>query len=403
MVKRYRGGVVSATEVETTAQSSSAVFNLTEAAQEKQAGSWPGSGITSVQMAITTTPFVAGYRFSSQTGFGTKYVDMNPANSSGNIVGLDYFADGNTLMVAQANNTAGSRRITAVNWNGEGGYGTFYTNPTGVAAATGTSYAPLWAKLNRATNHLLFAHGNSSANNTWRWMGWTPGEGWTNAGQAPSLGTSVNTSHIAITPYWVINSNGSSYYYKTYAWGTGGPGSLGAFSSTQYTLTSYTSTAFEGSPDGNVLVIANTNTAPGLHAWNMTGTSNGTPNFKYANPGTGTLIAPTSNGTIQWSVNSDMVAIGGGTSPYLEFYKWNKSPLTVGWGTKLSSPVTTPTSAVRAIRWTPDQGALITITANGPEAWTWSTTTGIGTKFSAPSTSPGTLTMATSNLAVSPN
>ena len=403
MVKRYRGGVVSAKEVETTTQSSSAVFNLTEAAQETQAGTWPSLGITSVQMATTTTPFVAGYRFSSQTGFGTKYADMNPANASGVISGLDYSADGNMLMVAQATPIAGSRRITAVNWSGGGGYGTFYNNPTSVEGVSYSSQPPLWAKMNRATNHAIYAQ-NVSSSKQWRYIKWNPGVGWDTAVYEGGTGTTLGMTHLAITPNWILSSFSTTYYYKGVGWNTGGYNGLaGTWSSSNYGLTSYTATAFEGSPDGKVLVIANTNTSPGLHAYNMDGTTNSRPISKYANVGTNTAITPTANGTVEWSVNSDMVAIGGSTSPYLEFYRWNKAPLAVGWGTKLTSPVTTPTSAVRAIRWTPDQAALIVITENGPEAWTWSTTNGIGTKFSAPATSPGTLTLGTSLLTISPN
>lgn len=396
MVKRYRGGVISATEVETTAQSSSAVFNTTEAAQEKQAGTWPGSGITSVQIAVSESPFVSGYKFSSQTGFGTKYANMNPTNTSGQTAGVDYSADGTMLMVASSNSSAGSRRITAVNWNSEGGYGTFYTNPTSVEA-TGVSYPPLWAKMNRATNHAIYITGNSSATNTWRYIGWTPGVGW---GTTVSMGSTVNTSHVAITPNWLVISKSSTYYYIGQSFGTGGAGGSSAWTTGDYGLVSYTATAFEGSPDGNVLVIVNTNTAPGLHAWNMAANT-GRPSFKYANPGTGPTTTP-NNGTVQWSKNSDIVAIGGTTGSFLEFYRWNKSPLTVGWGTKLSSPATAPVGQVRAIRWTPDEGALITNSNGSLEAWVWSPATGIGTKFSAPSISPGSGLSNTATIAVSP-
>lgn len=400
MVKRYRGGVVSATEVETTAQSSSAVFNLTEAAQEKQAGSWPGSGITSVQVAITTTPFVAGYRFSSQTGFGTKYANMNPTNVSGYTAGVDYSADGNMVMVATGNSSVGSRRITAVAWNGTGGYGTFYANPTSVESSF-SGYAPQWAKMNRATNHAIWVSGNSSATNTARYISWTPGVGW---GTAANIVSTVNTSHVAITPYWLVLSYSSTYYYKGVAWSAAGNiGGANSWVSSEYGLTSYSGYAYDGSPDGKVFVIANANTTPGIHAYNMDGTSTGRPISKYANPGTGPTSLPTSTGCIQWSATSDIVAVGGTSSPYLEFYRWNKAPLAVGWGTKLSSPATVPLANVRAIRWTPDQGAILVISGSGVEAWVWSNATGIGTRFSDPSTSPGTIQTGTAHLAVSPN
>ena len=398
MVKRYRGGLMSATEIETTPANSSGMFNTSEAAQEKQAQTWPAPLGTTIQILTTTTPWIAGYTFSSLNGFGTKYANFAGAWTNGGGMGsVDYSPQGDVIVVTNTASQAGFRRIAAINWTGAGGYGTVYLNPAQIDSIISTRTLHK-AKFSPQGRSIIWAHTNSSANVSFRAITWNSATGWGSVvGTERSGATTPST--ISVNSSWGVFAKSSTYYYVVVSYSEdGGWGSLtgGFTSSSQYGLSSYSPVAFDGSPTGDTLVIGNSNTAPGIHAYPMSGT---TPGTKYAAPGSApTVGTPTS---IKWSKNGDFVAVTGGSAPYLEIYKWNKAPLVAGWGTKMSSPVTIPAGSVTTVQWSPDFGSIIVLSPN-LEAWSWSPVTGMGSKFSNPATSPGTSANLQMGMAVSP-
>jgi hypothetical protein len=128
------------------------------------------------------------------------------------------------------------------------------------------------------------------------------------------------------------------------------------------------------SPAGNAIAVAH-NTSPFITAypWSV-GSGFGT---KYADPAT----LPTGNGqSVAFSPAGDAVAVAHNTAtPYITAYPWTVGS---GFGTKYTNPATLPTNVADSVAFTPAANAIVVghFGGNGITAYQWSAS-GFGTKY----------------------
>jgi len=396
MTKRYRGGIVSAREVETTATLSSGVFSSSEAAQEKQAGTWPSPPGTSVQLTSgasgSTTPYVSAWPFSSLTGFGTRYAA--PASNSGVVVtvsypiSISYSPQGNA--VAYANSAVFTPQVWS--WSGAVGWGTKYAAPD-----TSNTSAPNHATFSRTGKTIIMQCGTSGIFPTFahtfdpvNGLGTGVNVGLSNGTSFYNLRTGPNANYL-MTHY----SSGSSPYHAVYPYSEDTL-TVGT-RLTQAYIPSTASYVFDLSEDGTLAV-----TSQG-QAWSVD--PNGYFGTKYTNL-TGTLG---NNIAIRISKNTNYIALALTNTPYISVITWLKTPGAVGWGTRLTAPATVGFSASQSVAFTPDEAAVLqntsSISSQTPWIAAWSISPeGIGTRFAGPNSYNASASVSRPNtMAVSPN
>ena len=119
-----------------------------------------------------------------------------------------------------------------------------------------------------------------------------------------------------------------------------------------------------------------------LAATNSTPTGFGA---RYANPAT--LPANVCYG-VAFAPAEDAIAVSSFASPYVLAYPWSS---TTGFGTKYSNPATLPTDVSTSVKFGP-LGDCIAVGQQGSPfitAYPWSSSTGFGTKYTNPFTLPG--------------
>lgn len=108
---------------------------------------------------------------------------------------------------------------------------------------------------------------------------------------------------------------------------------------------------------------------------------------RYANPSTAHSLSSIFD--VAWSPDGTVLAICGGSSPYVAAYQWTEG---VGFGTKYANPASTTTissSQLNGVAFNP-AGTVIAVAGHAGSsqyvinAWPWSNSTGFGTRYTAP-------------------
>jgi len=104
---------------------------------------------------------------------------------------------------------------------------------------------------------------------------------------------------------------------------------------------------------------------------------------KYLNPGTlpsSTTSAATSPIGITFSPDSETIAMGGSTTPFIHAYRWAAGGGSVAFGTKYANPAPSPGGVGYAVKFNPAGNVLYT----GLYAYAWSS--GFSTRYTNPAT-----------------
>jgi hypothetical protein len=172
---------------------------------------------------------------------------------------------------------------------------------------------------------------------------------------------------------------------RVWAWSSSGYG-------TQYSGVSVRSNAFSAdfSPNGDAIATTHVggpeNLSFSVFAWSSSGFGS-----KYSDPST---LSPGNGRSARFSSNNNAIVVGTITgfnngSPFVHAYSWSPS---TGIGTKYSNPATLPGSGgVYDSVFSPNDNCLAVAANDSPYVivYPWSPSTGFGTKYSNPATLPG--------------
>ena len=272
---------------------------------------------TTIAVAHGTTPFITAYPWLS-SGFGTKYT--NPATlpaASGN--GVAFSPAGGAIAVAHDS----SPFVTAYPWSGSG-FGTKFTNPATLPAGIGRGVA-----FSPAGNAIAVAHNTSPFVSAYPWSGSGFGTKFADPATTPtstSYGVAFSPAGDAIA---VAHDNGA--YVTAYPWSGAGFGTKYTNPATTPTNLAY-SVAF--SPAGNAIAVSHAS-SPFITAYPWSSSGFGT---KYTNPAT----LPSNAGFgVAFSPAGDAIAVSHAVTPFITAYSWSAS----GFGTKYADPATLPTGS----------------------------------------------------------
>lgn len=241
-----------------------------------------GSYYTGVAFgANNPSPYVAAYRFTSNGGFGSPYSApaTPPLGDSG---GLAFSPSGNALAFC-SNDT---RVLNSYAWANDTGFGTKYSNPTGLIAFATGRYGVAFT----SDNAVVFFTSNSTGNI--QAYPWSDSTGLGTKYSDPATAAPSSSNAVAVNPnntaVAVVGSG--SPYISVYPWSN--------------------STGF------------------------------GT---KYNDPAS---ALPGAAYSVAFSPDNKIVAVGTDASPYITLYEWSDS---TGFGNKLDAPLSPPTSGIRGI------------------------------------------------------
>jgi len=316
------------------------------------------------------SPYVNAYQYQPPTGWLSKYAD--PATTPGQDIGGGCWNADGTVAFAAA--TSGLGNAIAYPFNTSTGFGTKYSNPSGVGGI-------FKMKANSASSVVAIANNPGQI----QAVNWNNSTGWGSVFAAPgtlpgfSLGRGVawhpNQGAIAV-------SGTSGNYLQAYAWSGGW--------STKYSNPS----GGAGANYGNKPSFNNAGTAvgvgidqsPNVQVWQW---SSGF-STKYSDPAT----TPGGLG-FQVSFNPNDTAIGVGTrdagsNSQLSIFTWSNA---TGFGTRYTTPAGYNGGEVPTIAWTADNKNVLVSSYGTPYVWAypWDDSTGYGTKYANPATTPTNL------------
>lgn len=284
-----------------------------------------GGGVFTDDLAVglNASPFVSVYRFSTSSGFGTKYA--NPATLPPALCQDVAFSSAGTDIAVATND---SPYIHVYPWTTELGFGTKYANPATLPGGTGRGVA-----FSPAGNAIAVAH----------------------------------TTSPFITAYpWTTGSGFGTKYAD--------PATLPGISLAQ-------KVSFH--PSGaSIGVVSGTFGSPFIFVYPWTvGSGFGT---KYANPATlpgnsGTFGQASG---LDFSSSGNDLAVGSNGTPFIQIYPWSNA---TGFGTKYADPATLPTQNIGPVKFAPNDLNVACGGGDGVLTYPWSSGTGFGTKHSNPS------------------
>lgn len=266
----------------------------------------------------------------------------------------------------------GSPYIAAWPWSDSTGFGTIYSNPS-VIPGSGANFIDISSDGLAVACALV----SSPYVAAYKFSGSGFGTKYSDpattiAGYAVGIKFLSNNTAIAI-------AHDNSPYVTVYAWSnsTG----FGSKFSDPATLPAGFAIDVDFSPNNTAIAVAHNNT-PYVTAYPWSGSGFGT---KFSNPAS----LPTENGrSVAFSNASNVLAVGvagqGDGTVSLYAYAWSGS----GFGTKFSNPSPTkPERTVASISFTPNDDAIavnLTAIQDAAFVYSWSNSTGFGTRYSNP-------------------
>ena len=341
-----------------------------------------------------STPYINAYRWTSASGFGTKYA--NPATLPGNgsidsiIQDVKFNSDGSALACTSQQ----SPGIHVYNWTSASGFGTKYANPavlptitTNPDGSTNPPHAVAWGTAGDSiTGYLVVGNEAFPFIAAYPWWG-NYGFGSKLANPAsPPINSVIYLTFSADRAALAISGGGSSAGIIVYRWSSAGFGTRYANPTTLPFNNASTGAIFgiAFAPNGSAIACATyDNAGPYIYAypWSKT-TGFGT---KYANPSqpiSGAAFA------VEFSPDSSALVVGHDVRPWMDIYRWSAS----GFGAKYTAPASGLPGACAAAAFSPDGSSIILGHTTSPyvSAYPWNSTLGFGTKYAAPSPAPTT-------------
>ena len=290
------------------------------------AGATAGSTTLGVTHA-TTSPYgtvgVSAYPWGDSTGFGTKYTEPTGmvGSTNGSALCID-FNHTNTVVAIGHYSTVTTEMFYAYPWSDSTGFGTKYTN------ATAPNY-PLGVSFNPTSTAISFAHLTTPFISTYPWDNTTGfGTKYANPATLPGgLGGSVTFSPDGATI--VVGFGVSSPYIYAYPW-SAGYGTKYADPATPPTGNPTTGVSFN--PAGTA-IVASTVASPYIQAYPWSA-GFGT---KYTNPATLPAGSASGYSPVKFDSSGTSIAVAHSTTPFVSAYPWS-----AGFGTKYANPATLP-------------------------------------------------------------
>lgn len=328
----------------------------------------------SLLFAGSASPYVHGYVWSNSTGFGTKF--SNPASLTGS------GSYGLSIDPANTNIAIGvdaDPRLAAYPWSNSTGFGTRYSNPSGTTDL-GSGIITRWSSsgnvvfiVQQGTNgHIgawAFTSGSgfgskyamASNKDTGTGFGmdynatlskvidnavgsvfnWNDSTGWGTKYSSPETGGSGSVS-IAPSGAYVVRDIGSGApYFRAYAFSASGYGT--AFTGSPSNNSSGGGVAVKFNPSSDAVVATLQSVSSGTEYIFGAPFSSGGWGTKYSAPGTGMVsLSNTYGDNISFNKLGTAVATMANSTPWIQVWAFNK---TTGFGTKYSNPATTPAAS----------------------------------------------------------
>lgn len=316
------------------------------------------------------SPYVNAYSFKASTGWSSKYAD--PGTNPGGDIGSGGWNSNGTVAFAAA--SSGNGNAIAWPFNTSTGFGTKFSNPSGVGGV-------FKLKCNASDNAVAIANNPGEI----QAINWNNSTGWGSLYSAPSTspGFSIGRGVTWNPAGNVLAVSGTAgNYLQAYTWSNG--------FSTKYTNPS----GGAGSNYGNKPSFNNAGSAigvaidqdPYVQVWQW---SSGF-STKYSNPAT----TPGGLG-FQVSFNPTDTCIGVGTrdagaNSQLSIFAWSNS---TGFGTRYTTPAGYNGGETPTIAWTADNKNVLIASYGTPYVWAyaWTDSGGYGTKYANPATTPTNL------------
>lgn len=121
-------------------------------------------------------------------------------------------------------------------------------------------------------------------------------------------------------------------------------------------------------PNGNAIAVVNFN-SPYVTAYPWSGSGFGA---KYANP---TTLPQGQAYDVSFDITANSIAVAHQSTPYVTAYPWSTS----GFGAKYADP-SSPVSGATGVKFSPDGGKIFIATNSGGNFYTWSSSTGFGSR-----------------------
>lgn len=322
----------------------------------------------------SSSPWINMYRWTDTGGFGTKYANPGTLMPSGNAPITAFHPSGSAIYL-----TGGSPYLHAYGWS-DSGFGTKFTNPTGV---TTTTYS---VAINPAGTALVFGYFASPFVGAIRVTNTSFGTIYSNPSSLPP--NAVYSAIFSATGGAVLCTHGSPFI-SAYAWtDASGFGTKYATPSTP-ARASTGATTWQMNPQGGSFLMMNSNysvaNGPGDitvegYAWSdATGFG-----ARYA---TLNLYNSWGGGSLCYTNAGDAVIFGYWQSPYLSAHRWSNS---TGIGTKFTNPSVAPQNTVSGSGMSFSDKVVFCGLSASPwiAAYAWDSTTGFGVRYANPATLP---------------
>ena len=363
---RINGGVVGRTNRSTFLQATG-VWTMADIEVSSRNGAWPlATPNVVLGIAHYTTPYAAAYQWSDVSGFGTKYA--NPSTlPSGISRAIDFNPDATAVAIAHD----GAPYLSVYPWSSSG-FGTRFSNPaTPPPAGNGYTikFSPSGATL------VVGVNGSSAYIYAYPWTANGFGTKYTDPSTAMTNGVysaDFNPSGSVLFLGW-----GSTPFIHAYRW-TDAAG-FGSRYTAAATASGGRGLSIASSPNGSAVIQGSGTSSPYINAYRWSDINGfGT---KFTVPSASPLDV---NG-IRFNQNGDVVAMA--TSGGLRLYAWQWSDQN-GFGTAYAGASPTISNGAFSTDFSPSQKSIALGWGSSPyiNAYAWNATTGIGTKFTDPGT-----------------
>lgn len=326
--------------------------------------------------ASDSSPFIHAYAWSS-SGFGTKYADPTTLPSLGGSK-IDVSPDSSAVVLS----TGTSPFMHAYAWSNSTGFGTKFSDPSTPLTNVNSSKS---IKFSNNGNAIVVGARNSS-NNTNRFTAYS----WSSSGFGAKL-NEVNISSDITVEDISFNSDDSVVavsqptppYIHAYTW-SNSTGFGTKFSNPSTILgANHVADSCAFSPNSQHLAVA----ASLFNSSNFTFTPvqivynwNNSTGFGSKVNDPSVALSGASNRGVRFSKDGNVILYVTQQSPRLHAYAWSSS----GYGTKFSNPSTTPTNQSLGIGVSKSKNIVAVTEITTPlQVWDF-TSTGFGTKYSDP-------------------
>ena len=309
---------------------------------------------------------MAAFEWVPGTGFG--YEHTTP---SLNGIYDGFFSNNKDAFIAVS--TGSSPYVFAYAWNTSSGFGSALTAPS----SPQTVYAYGGGSINSADSAVVIG-GQSGGSGQPEVVAYafSSSSGFGTKYSDPSSSVNETVRDVEFDPtdsnvVMGVRDNSTGYSVLKYAWSN----SSGFGSKTTYSGISFgICYGISFHPSGNYAVL---------------GTS-GSPyarSYSYSSSGFGSLLSTPSSGPSSevndpaFNSTGSVVALVDFASPYVHAYSYSSGY----FGSKFSNPSSLPSGYLESVRFSPDDDAIFVGGGSGVDAYSWSNSSGFGSKYSTPS------------------